>query len=119
MTLQEQESFINSMYNDLFINTDVSKIPNYCASNFVKENNYDISDYQEFAAHVQDLHNSGEQVSFGIEFIVNVPKQVVMRTIVHKENQISGAPPLSLLISYWQFNDKGLIDYCKEVESSS
>lgn len=107
------------MYNDLFVNTDVTKIPHYCASNFVKENNYDISDYQGFVAHVKALHDSGEQVSFNIEFIVNLPKQVVMRTIVYKENQIEGAPPISLLISYWQFNDAGLIDYCKEVESSS
>jgi hypothetical protein len=119
MTLQEQESFINSLYNDLFVNTDVSKIPNYCASNFVKQNNYDISNYQDFVTHVQDLHDKGEQVSFQMEFLVNVPKKVVLRVIVHKENQITGAPPLSLLISYWQFDNDGLIDYCKEVESSS
>ena len=119
MTLQEQETFINNMYSDLFVNTDLSKIPNYCAVDFVKENNYDVSNYQGFVDHIKELKDSCQKVSFDIEFIVNVPKQVVIRTLVRKDDQIQGAPPISLLISYWQFNDAGLIDYCKEVESSS
>lgn len=42
----------------------------------------------------------------------------VISTIVDMETKIKGAPPTSLLISYWQFNDAGLVNYCKEVEYS-
>ena len=42
MTPPEQEQFILTMYDDLFVKTDVDKIPDYCAPNFIKENNYDV-----------------------------------------------------------------------------
>ena len=118
MTLENQKDFILRMYTDLFQNTDVDKIPTYCASNFKKDNNYDVSDYDDFVAHIKDLQTK-EKVTFHIEFIINVPGQVLIRTLVYKADQIKGAAPISLLMSYWQFNDAGLIDYCKEVESSS
>ena len=117
MTLENQKDFILRMYAHLFQNTDVDKIPTYCASNFMKDNNYDVSDYDDFVAHIKDLQTK-EKVTFNIEFIVNVPGQVVIRTLVYKADQIKGAAPISLLMSYWQFNEDGLIDYCKEVESS-
>lgn len=119
MTPQEQESFIKKLYQDLFRNTDVKKVPTYCAPDFIKENNYDVSDYKDFVAHVEDLSTKDGTPIFDIEFIVNVPKQVVIRTIVNMEDKIKGAPPSSLLMSYWQFNNDGLIDYCKEVEFES
>lgn len=115
---KEQKDFILNMYKDLFQDTDVSKIPDYCSPDFVKENNYDISDYKEFVTHVEDLKTKSK-VDFNIEFIINVPGQILIRTIVNDATQIKGSAPLSLLISYWQFNDEGLINYCKEVESSS
>lgn len=115
---KEQENFILEMYTDLFQNPDSSKVPDYCSSDFIKENNYDVSDYDDFIAHVDDLKSKGK-VNFNIEFIINVPGKVLIRTIVNNATQIKGSAPLSLLMSYWQFNDKGLIDYCKEIESSS
>lgn len=118
LSAKEQENFILSMYKDLFQDADSTKVPDYCAPNFIKENNYDISDYTEFVAHVEDLKTKGK-ASFNIEFIINVPGQVLIRTIVNDATQIKGSAPLSLLMSYWQFNEKGLIDYCKEIESSS
>ena len=117
MTPEQQQEFIENMYQDLFQNPDPDKIPDYCASNFMKDNNYDVSDYDAFVAHVKDL-TTKDKVTFDIEYVVNVPKQVVIRTLVYKADQIKGAAPVSLLISYWQFNDDGLIDYCMEVESS-
>ena len=119
MTPQDQEQFILKMYQDLFRDTDVSKIPDYCAKDFIKENNYDISDYDAFVAHVKDLSTKDGTPIFNIEFIINDPKKVVIRTIVDMEAKIKGAPPASLLISYWQFNDDGLVNYCKEVEYES
>ena len=116
MTPQEQEQFILKMYDDLFVKTDVDKIATYCAPNFMKENNYDVSDYDGFVNHIKDLQTKEGTPRFRIEFIINDPKKVVMRTIVNFEDKIEGAPPTSLLISYWQFDDHDLIDYCKEVE---
>lgn len=116
---KEQKDFILAMYQDLFKDTDATKLPDYCASNFIKENNYDISNYDEFVDHVKDLHTKDAHVNFDIEFIINVPGQVLIRTIVKNGTQIDGSPPLSLLMSYWQFNKEGLTDYCKEIESSS
>ncbi len=119
MKPQEQEQFILNMYDDLFVKTDVDKIPAYCAPNFIKENNYDVSDYNGFVAHIKDLQTKDGTPKFNIEFIINDPGKVVIRTIVDLEDQIAGAPPTSLLISYWQFNEDGLTDYCKEVEFGS
>lgn len=119
MTPPEQEQFILTMYDDLFVKTDVDKIPDYCAPNFIKENNYDVSNYDGFVEHIKDLQTKDGTPKFNIEFIINDPKKVVIRTIVDLEDKIKGAPPTSLLISYWQFNDHGLVDYCKEVEYGS
>ncbi len=111
----EQEKFIKQMYVDIFQNTEVEKISKYYSKDFVKENNYDISDYKAFVEHVKDL-STGSKAKFNLEFLVNVPNKVVVRTIVNSVNQIAGAPPIALLISYWQINDDGLINYCKEIE---
>ena len=119
MTLENQKEFILMMYTDLFQNTDVDKISTYCAPDFKKDNNYDMTNYDEFVDHIKDLKSTNEKVRFDIEFIINVPGQILIRTLVYKASQIQGASPISLLMSYWQFNDSGLIDYCKEVESSS
>jgi len=116
MTPKQQEVFIKNMYEDLFRNANVNKVPNYCASDFVEENNYDILNYNTFIKHIEAIGKQDEKASFDIEFTVNVPRQVVIRTIVNLDNQIKGAPPISLLISYWQFNKEGLVNYCKEVE---
>ena len=117
MNADQQKEFIENMYRDLFQNPDPSKVTTYCASNFMKDNNYDVSNYDEFVAHVKDL-TTKDKVTFDIEYIINTPKQILIRTLVYKANQIKGSAPISLLMSYWQFNDSGLIDYCKEVESS-
>ena len=119
MTLQEQEKFILTMYEDLFVKTDVQKIPDYCSKDFIKENNYDVSNYDDFIAHIEDLKTKDGTPRFNIEFIINDPQKVVIRTIVNIEDTIKGAPPTSLLISYWQFNEDGLVSYCKEVEYES
>lgn len=118
MNSQQQEKFIRDMYQDLFHDANVEKIPTYCAPNFVEDNNYDVLDYDAFVAHVKDVASRPVKAVFDIEFIVNIPGQVVIRTIVNAEDQIKGVPPISLLISYWQFNKDGLVDYCKEVEHS-
>lgn len=119
MTPKEQEQFILNIYEDLFVKTNVDKIPVYCAPNFIKENNYDVSNYEGFVAPIKDLQTKDGTPKFNIEFIINDPQKVVMRTIVDLEDKIPGAPPTSLLISYWQFNQDGLVDYCKEVEYES
>ena len=116
MTLKEQEEFIIDMYADLFHDADATKVPKYCSKDFVEENNYDVLDYDAMVAHVEEIGTRSAQGIFDIEFIVNVPGQVVIRTIVTVTDQIEGAPPVSLLISYWQFNDEGKVNYCKEVE---
>lgn len=116
MRPSEQEKFINQMYIDIFQNTNVDKIPEYFAEDYVKDNNYDISDYEAFVAHIKDLKEQSTKANFDLEYIVNIPTKVVVRTIVSNADQIAGSPPLALLISYWQFNDDGLINYCKEVE---
>jgi hypothetical protein len=118
MTPKEQEQFILTMYDDLFVKTDADKVPDYCAPEFIKENNYDISDYDDFVTHIKDLQTKDGTPKFNIEFIINDPQKVVIRTIVDLEDKITGAPPTSLLISYWQFNEDGLVNYCKEVELS-
>ena len=40
----------------------------------------------------------------------------VAGTIVTYADQIDGAPPLSLLLSYWGINEAGLVNRCIEVE---
>ena len=62
MKPQEQEQFILNMYDDLFVKTDVDKIPAYCAPNFIKENNYDVSDYNGFVAHIKDLQTKDGKI---------------------------------------------------------
>ena len=115
MTLAEQEKLINQMYIDIFHKVEVDKIQEYFASDFIKENNYDISDYDAFVDHVKELKD-GPEAKFDLEYLVNIPAKVVVRTIVSLTDQIEGSPPVGLLISYWQFNEDGLINYCKEVE---
>lgn len=119
MTAQAQEKFILNMYEDLFVKTAVQKIPDYCSKDFIKENNYDVSDYDDFIAHIEDLKSKDGTPHFHIEFIINDSQKVVIRTIVNMVDTIKGAPPTSLLISYWQFNEDGLVNYCKEVEYSA
>ena len=116
MSPQDQEKFIKEMYQVLFAEADADKIPNYCTPDFVEENNYDVLDYDTFVAHVNSLSGNSGEVTFDIDFIVNVPGQVVIRTQVNVDDRISGAPPISLLISYWQFAEDGRVNYCKEVQ---
>ena len=116
MTTQEQENFILRMYHDLFREASTDKISEYCAPDFVEENNYDVLDYGTFVQHVEAISEQTDKASFDLEFIVNIPGQVVVRALVYLDDQIKGAPPASLLISYWQFNEQGKVNYCKEVE---
>ncbi len=116
MTTHEQEAFINQMYIDIFQQADLKKIPKYFSADFVEDNNYDVLDHPAFVAHVEELSKRSVKAKFNIEFLVNVPGQVVIRTLVYSEDQIDGAPPLALLISYWGFNSEGLVNRCIEVE---
>ena len=116
MTPEQQANFIERMYNDLFREADVSKVSEYCSADFVEENNYDILDYNAFVQHVDNLSEQSDKVSFEFDYLVNIPGKVVFRCIVNVDGRIAGAPPASLLISYWQFNDEGKVNYCKEVE---
>ena len=118
MTPEQQQAFIEKMYQDLFTDALVDKIPDYCSADFVEENNYDVLDYEAFVAHIEDLAQRDHKARFEFDYLVNVPGQVVIRTLVYLDKQIAGAPPSSLLISYWQFNEQGKVNYCKEVEHS-
>jgi hypothetical protein len=119
MSPKEQETLIRNMYADIFQNGDLDKLKTYFSDDFVEDNNYDVLDYDSFVEHVKDIGSRQDRAKFDIEFLVNVPGQVVIRTIVTYADQIAGAPPLSLLISYWQINEQGLVSLCKEVELSS
>jgi len=118
MTPTEQEAFIREVYKEIFEADKVELIGKYFADDFVEENNYDILTYKDFVAHVEDI-SGGPSVSIDLEFIVNVPGQVVVRAIVNETGQIKGAPPMSLLISYWEINKEGKLSYCKEVEAAT
>lgn len=119
MSPKEQEILIRNMYSDIFQNGDLDKLKTYFSDDFVEDNNYDVLDYDSFVEHVKDIGSRPDQAKFDIEFLVNIPGKVVIRTIVTYADQIAGAPPLSLLISYWQINQQGLVNRCKEVELSS
>lgn len=119
MNTKEQEVFITNMYTDIFQNADQNKLKTYFSSDFVEDNNYDVLDYKTFVEHVKDIGSRSDKAKFNLEFIVNVPGQVVVRTIVTYADQIAGAPPISLLISYWQINEQNLVSRCIEVEASA
>ncbi len=119
MTSQEQEKLIRDMYTDIFQNADLDKLKTYFSDDFVEDNNYDVLDYKTFVEHVKSLGEHEDKAKFDLEFIVNVPGQVVVRTIVSYADQIAGSPPFSLLISYWGINKQGLVDRCIEVEASA
>ena len=116
MNTQEQEKFIVDMYKDIFQNADMDKFNDYFSKDFVEDNNYDVLDHATMMEHVKEIGTRPEKAKFDLEFIVNEPRKVVVRTIVTYADQIAGAAPLSLLISYWGFNEEGKINRCIEVE---
>lgn len=115
MTPQEQEDFIRQVYTDIFERCNYENIPNYFSAEFVEENNYDILRYEAFEQHVKSLGDS-PPVKIDLEFLINVPRNVVLRANVSELEQIKGAPPVSLVMSHWRFDNDGVLDYCKEVE---
>lgn len=116
MEPKAQETLIKNLYTDIFQNADLEKFNDYFSEDFVEDNNYDVLDHATMIEHVKEVGERPEKAKFDLEFIVNVPGQVVVRTIVTYADQIQGAPPLSLLISYWGINSAGKIDRCIEVE---
>lgn len=118
MTPEQQANLVLNLYNDIFTNADLSKFDQYFTDDFVEDNNYDVLDHDSMIAHIQDLASREDKAKFDIEFIVNVPGQVVIRTIVTYADQIQGAPPLSLLVSYWGITEDGKFNRCIEVEYS-
>lgn len=119
MNPKEQEALIRDMYTDIFQNADQDKLKTYFSNDFVEDNNYDVLDYKTFVEHVAEIGSRSEKAKFDLEFIVNVPGQVLVRTIVTYADQIAGAPPLSLLMSYWEINKQGLVSRCIEVEAAT
>ncbi len=116
MDPKTQETLIKNLYADIFQDADIEKFNDYFSKDFVEDNNYDVLDHATMIEHVKEVGTRPEKAKFDLEFIVNVPGQVVVRTIVTYADQIAGAPPLSLLISYWGINKEGKIDRCIEVE---
>ncbi|MCE7990869.1 MAG: nuclear transport factor 2 family protein [Roseivirga sp.] len=119
MTPEQQEALITNMYTDIFQNADLDKLKTYFSDDFVEDNNYDVLDYKTFVEHVKDIGSHPDKAKFDLEFIVNVPGKVVVRTIVTYADQIAGSPPLSLLMSYWAINEQGLVSRCIEVEAAT
>lgn len=119
MTTELQEILITNMYTDIFQNADLDKLETYFSDDFIEDNNYDVLDYKTFVEHVKDIGSHPDKAKFDLEFIVNVPGQVVVRTIVSYADQIAGSPPFSLLMSYWGINEQGLVSRCIEVEASA
>ncbi len=118
MSPQEQEEFVRQMYTDIFERCNYDNLSNYFTAEFVEENNYDILEYEAFEQHIKALGDS-PAVRIHLEFLVNVPRQVVVRAIVNEVEQIKGAPPVSLVMSHWKFDNDGMIEYCREVEHSA
>ena len=118
MTPEQQAELVLNLYNDIFTNADLNKFDQYFTEDFVEDNNYDVLDHSSMIAHIKDLASREDKAKFDIEFIVNVPGQVVIRTIVTYLDQIQGAPPLSLLVSYWGITEDGKFNRCIEVEHS-
>ena len=116
MEPKAQDTLIKNLYTDIFQNADLEKFNDYFSEDFVEDNNYDVLDHAAMIEHVKEVGERPEKAKFDLEFIVNVPGKVVVRTIVTYADQIQGAPPLSLLISYWGINSDGKIDRCIEVE---
>lgn len=119
MSPEEQKTLITNMYTDIFQNADLDKLKTYFSDDFVEDNNYDVLDYKTFVEHVKSLGEHPEKAKFNLEFVVNVPGQVVVRTIVSYADQIAGSPPFSLLLSYYAINEQGLVSRCIEVEASA
>ena len=116
MDAKAQETLICNLYTDIFQNAELEKFNDYFTEDFVEDNNYDILDHATMIDHVKDIGSRPEKARFDLEFVVNVPGQVVVRTLVSYADQIQGAPPFSLLLSYWGITEDGKINRCIEVE---
>ena len=118
MDPKAQETLIRNLYTDIFQNAELEKFNDYFSEDFLEDNNFDVLDHAVMIEHVKEIGQRPDKAKFDLEFVVNVPGQVVVRTIVTYADQIQGAPPLSLLLSYWGINDAGKINRCIEVEYS-
>jgi len=118
MDPKAQEALITNLYKDIFQDANLEQFNDYFSEDFLEDNNYDVLDHATMIEHVKDIGQRDEKAKFDLEFVVNVPGQVVVRTIVTFADQIQGAPPFSLLLSYWGINEAGKINRCIEVEYS-
>ena len=116
MSEPSRQELITNLYNDVFAEANPVNVAKYFAKNYIQQTNYDVLDFHDFIEHVKSLQD-GPRVSFKLEFLVDTPEKVVVRTLVIEDKQIPGAPPLGLLISLWEFNEEGLINKCYEVSS--
>lgn len=114
MSTSSRQQLLTTIYKEVFQDANPAKVHEYFSSDYVQDTNYDVLDHQDFVEHVKSLQ-TGPKVSFKLEFLVDTPEKVVVRTLVLEDKQISGAPPLAMLISVWEFNEEDKICRCWEV----
>ena len=92
MSEPSRQELITNLYNDVFAEANPVNVAKYFAKNYIQQTNYDVLDFHDFIEHVKSLQD-GPRVSFKLEFLVDTPEKVVVRTLVIEDKQIPGAPP--------------------------